>query len=616
MIANKENAVLQVEHEYVLSVQPVHSNSFGLFPSESQAGVTFSRAERLDLSRQYSKLYRLYIQHLSESISNEYNISELAAKVLVRRAVVPMLHCFLERLIRINKFIKHVGTNVVLPSQCIYSSLEFIEDFQNAAVSDPEFNQSLINNIGQIWQLSQDSEVIEYINTPTQSSFKNNLVYFYSGSVWRILKKIKLKILASLPLSKFPTISLSNDYNVFFENNFYFRCLRRINMDWSISSIESNQELREKFFSYSENSNFYDEFMLFLSLQGLSSNQQNRALEIFKQYMISYYPTSLLESIPENIRNAEMALQPFKKNALICSGAGNTKSTFIIALAKKMGMKVIKCQHGGYYGYLEDTPQFLEIEYPDADIFISWGWKQPPDYYTTKKMHVKDLPSPWLSERKKYWRNYKFAGTREYDFLFMPNMVKRFPFPPHGASTARIELIHEYIADIKAVVKAIAENDLSILHKPYNTTTVQLLKNTMSELELLGGGKYSCISQLDKGLTYELINKCHLVLWDYPGTGFLECISSNIPTMIYWPRTYVHEEECAKNIFLELEKHKIVHTDMDSLITEYEIYKRSPKEWMNNNGRVNAANKFCREYAWASEDWVDYWKNYLNELEG
>jgi len=196
----------------------------------------------------------------------------------------------------------------------------------------------------------------------------------------------------------------------------------------------------------------------------------------------------------------------------------------------------------------------------------------------------------------------------------MPNVVKRFPAAPHGASVSRIDLIQEFAKSLKDLVRKVTENNLSIIHKPYNPATVKLLSKTMEELKTIGGKLYYCEQQLDKGLTYELLKRCSVVLWDQPGTGFLECLSSNIPTMVYWPRIYSQEEAWLEPLFLELEQMGIVHRDVDSLAEEMQRFKLSPADWMHDAERVSLVNRFCRRFAWTSAEWPEHWRRYLDRL--
>ena len=63
--------------------------------------------------------------------------------------------------------------------------------------------------------------------------------------------------------------------------------------------------------------------------------------------------------------------------------------------------KIIKIQHGGYEGYVDQIPRYYEIEYASADYFFSWGWTDLVDKKDKLNMKILPMPSPWLSERKK-----------------------------------------------------------------------------------------------------------------------------------------------------------------------------------------------------------------------
>ena len=158
------------------------------------------------------------------------------------------------------------------------------------------------------------------------------------------------------------------------------------------------------------------------------------------------------------------------------------------------------------------------------------------------------------------------------------------------------------------------EKKLSILHKPYNPATVKLLAKTMRELERIGGSLYHCEQQLDKGLTLELLGRCSVVVWDQPGTGFLECLSSKIPTMVLWPRIFNQEENWVKPLFLELEKKGIIHRDAKTLVEEIHLFKLSPTVWMLDVERVSLVDRFCEKFASTDEKWPVHWRRYFDGL--
>ena len=208
----------------------------------------------------------------------------------------------------------------------------------------------------------------------------------------------------------------------------------------------------------------------------------------------------------------------------------------------------------------------------------------------------------------------KYIENKEFDILMMPNMIKRFPPAPCGASITSIDTIQEVAISITNFVHQATKKKLSILHKPYNPATVKLLAKTMRELERIGGSLYHCEQQLDKGLTFELLNRCSVVVWDQPGTGFLECLSSKIPTMVLWPRIFNQEENWVKPIFLELEKKGIIHRAAKTLVEEIHLFKLSPTLWMQDAKRVSLVDRFCEKFASTDEKWPVHWRRYFDGL--
>lgn len=597
-----------------LLVEACRPEQFALFPSESGGGVTISQIEMLQLSRCYSALYALYISRLSEQLVSLFDISELAAGVLARRALVPLVHCFLDRLVRVSKAISCEPGQLVVPRQELFPATDTIEAFEACAVSSPAFNQSMISLVGRVWQLPECDEVPESTIYKSQEGFKNNLFRLHPERISYLIRirRIVLRLLARLSRERFPTLTMAYATDCMLEHGFYSKYLSHdVSLKWQLQMGHADKGLRAKLFSddFIENSELNE----FLTWLGMGVEERSRTRQVFKTFLQLYHPTTLLEAIPENMLRALRVLQPFKKKALISSGGRNSLATYVDAAAKQTGFFIVNHQHGGHYGYIEDVSGILEMEYPGMDQFISWGWSRLPDHHSLKDMSVIGMPSPWLSERKRYWLGLKIGGEKEFDFLLMPNMLKRFPAAPHGASTSRIDHIQEFAISLIHLVGRITEKNFSILHKPYNPTTVKLLTKTMKELERVGGSKYSCAKQLDKGLTHELLRRCHMVLWDQPGTGFLECLSSNIPTMIYWPRFFSQEEAWLRPLFGELEQLGLVHRHVDSLIEQMQRYKKSPIDWMNHPGRTSLISRFCREFAWTSDEWPAFWRRYLDE---
>ena len=159
-----------------------------------------------------------------------------------------------------------------------------------------------------------------------------------------------------------------------------------------------------------------------------------------------------------------------------------------------------------------------------------------------------------------------------------------------------------------------SKEKIKIYCKPYNELTTFLMKKTYQQLPEIVGSNFQYANNFDKGLNYDLINKGHLILWDQPGTGFLECISSGIPSMVLWTRLFCEEENSCKKYFKKLEKSRIIHRTPQSLIKELKIFLRDPVLWMNESTRKAIVNNFSSKYALTNDNWQLVWRDYLKKI--
>ena len=163
-------------------------------------------------------------------------------------------------------------------------------------------------------------------------------------------------------------------------------------------------------------------------------------------------------------------------------------------------------------------------------------------------------------------------------------------------------------------LKTAVRSEISVYCKPCDLTSSYLMANTLKNMKVIGGDFFECSDKIEKGLTYELLSKGKLVLWDYPGTGFLESIACGIPTMILWTRFFCEEEIWCKKDFRELEKVGVIHQTAENLIKELKFFLKDPVLWMNNPSRKVIINKFSNKYALTNDKWFLVWRDYLKKL--
>ncbi|EKR25160.1 MULTISPECIES: hypothetical protein [Leptospira] len=591
-----------------------------LYSSELFSGCVLKTEQIKEFSKEISKLYLILINDISQNIISCAQFSDLdiqAVKVLTRRALVPITHFFWERLIRFYFTIRFQEKLTVIKYNFDVFPTSVIEDFEKKS-NDFRYNNSIVWYLSKIWNIPiseiYEAKDISLKKSYLQREYVNQLFQIgrLKKNLNRILQKFEL-FFNWLPLgNKIPVLTFANAEPALRFRGFYIDTFSRLSRSWNIQHIDLNETLRSVIFNIDIKN--YTTFINYLVKLGIPEKISRSSWFSFQTFLSREYPIQYLEGLKTNFEISNGLLSRYKRKILISSGEGDTFSTFLIAAAKSLQFKIIKAQHGGHYGYLYDVSPFLEVELPSTDTFLTWGWTRMHEGFQLEHIECVPLPSPWLSERKKYWKKLRFDIPKEYNILWMPQAMKRFTGVPQGASSIRRDVIDAFSKYMIDFIREASKKKIRVYAKPYNVITVTLLSNTYARLKKIGGEYFTCSDHFDKGLSEKILEKCSLVLWDQPGTGFLECLSGSIPTMILWDRIYCEEEEWVKADFLALEKVGVIHRSVSSLIQEYERFAKSSKDWMENSERKEIIAFFCKKFALIDDRWWVVWRSYLKQL--
>lgn len=578
-------------------------------------GVVLEKGEILSLSENLSHVYFELINELSLKYHKKYNISQDALKILLRPAIVTISHCFFERLIRINKIVSTSKYKFSFAQQDLPRVFNLYEEI-NSVILTQRYNQSVISFLSQVWLLKNvmGDEIVELNIEQLPDNFKNNLFKISKSkiSIANLLVYFQ-KIFFWLPsFGRFPVLNFSSSIKALHKHFFYILNFKEVNLKFLKEDLRLDLELRNEIFD--EKYLKAKEINIFLSKYFFSENQKTYIHRLFIRFLKESFPLQFVEGFHGNFQSARNALSIYTTKALLFSGAGDTKSLFIICAAKTMKFRLINFQHGGHYGYLKDNSTALEIEYPLSDQFFTWGWNILPEYPAISHLVIKSLPSPWLSERKNYWKFFLNFNDKPFDIVWLPSKTQRFTRAPQGISSNRYDVISKFsLSMIDFITKAV-KSQISVYCKPCDYFSFSLMADTYKIMQNIGGKFFECADKFDKGLSDSLLRKGKLFLWDQPGTGFLECLSGGIPTMLIWTRLFCEEEDWCRNDFRELEKAGIIHRTTQSFIKELKIFLSDPALWMNNPSRKVIINKFTNKYALTNDKWWLVWRDYLKKL--
>lgn len=95
----------------------------------------------------------------------------------------------------------------------------------------------------------------------------------------------------------------------------------------------------------------------------------------------------------------------------------------------------------------------------------------------------------------------------------------------------------------------------------------------------------------------KLISKSRLVVHAYDSSGLLETLSSNIPTLGFFPDGYDHLLPKAKQHYKNLEDAGIIYRSPKLLSQKIEIIWDQINEWWESENVQDAKNNFCMHYA-------------------
>jgi hypothetical protein len=350
-------------------------------------------------------------------------------------------------------------------------------------------------------------------------------------------------------------------------------------------------------------------------LEGWGVRDARAAAALFAPYLVRVWPAPLLEGAPGGLAACRDALRRFGPRPLLFSSTGGVRTSLLLAAARAEGLPTVGIQHAVHYGFAR-APVYTELEYAHCDRFVTWGWTRLSAHPIHDRVRTAPLPSPWLSERRREWAADppRRGAPRAADLLLMTDKFHGFPLTAGTNRLSRNDSLGDSTADLRRLVDSLVAARFTVLHKPFDRVSAAAQGAVVGELARRHAGSYRLQERLDKGLMRDLVESCGLVLWDEPGTGYFECLTSGIPTMLYWPRYYSSEEDFARPAFEKLEAAGLAHRTVGALVAALEDFRARPDAWAREPARREAAEAVCREYAWADDSWGPRWRAFVDSL--
>ncbi len=260
-----------------------------------------------------------------------------------------------------------------------------------------------------------------------------------------------------------------------------------------------------------------------------------------------------------------------------------------------LGSKLIIGQHGGHFG-LGRHNQTIDHQRSIAFKFISWGWK------SKNHSQVIDLPSVQLSSKN-------FGSKKNGYILHITSSLPRYFYCNYS-----VPIAGQYLSYINDQVLFLRN-----LNKPtFNRLKIRLDSSFKSESWDLGKifsfYGYSKYIDATKRPLQSLLKKSCLSICTHNGTVYLETLSNNFPTIIFWDKRYNEiKPESEKYIQSLVDAGILFFSPIEAAKQVNKIIYDLDSWWYSKDLQLTIKD-FCQNFARTSNDWDDKWCNFFNKL--
>jgi len=247
------------------------------------------------------------------------------------------------------------------------------------------------------------------------------------------------------------------------------------------------------------------------------------------------------------------------------------------------GIKIFYSQHGAVYGMtLYSYSQYLETKL--VNYYLTWGWKKKKSlkiipFYTIKKIYKKSNVN--------YKKKFLIINSKCFNFLVENHTGIYFGHKSF-----------QYINKVLNLLNMIPQENrkyFDIRNYPYED------KFSPYNLKLLTK-KYQNFTFLsEKKNINNIIRNYKIIINTYLSTTFLECLSSNIPSLLVLDISSANLNSESKNFLFTLEKCKIIQRNNEKLLNFINDPELNIENWWNDKKLQNILKTFCNNHSRISD---------------
>ena len=264
-------------------------------------------------------------------------------------------------------------------------------------------------------------------------------------------------------------------------------------------------------------------------------------------------------------------------------------------------MKVLTSQHGGGYGSMKKC--FLDTHNAHITyIHLTWGSR------FKKNSNIKPFPSLRLTQSK---INIKKNNTKG---LIMWVQTSYPRYKNYAESSYSGPEMLNYFKDQELFYKSINSKIRNLLiWRKYSDLwdDEKRMKEFAPNLKIQRVQK----NQLGKVSNFDNeIQNCRLSIHTANETTYLQTLSANFPTLVFWDKNICQVHDYQKEIFEELVNVGILHYCPKNCAKKLNEIYDDPLKWWNQKNVQKSRKFFCDRLAKTENIYFDEWKKLIDKL--
>ena len=300
--------------------------------------------------------------------------------------------------------------------------------------------------------------------------------------------------------------------------------------------------------------------------------------KIVRSKVLMHIPVVYLEGYKCILDLTRKLPWPKQPKVIFTSNSQNSDEVFKIWTSEKVdaGTQLVIGQHGGNYGMA--SWNFLENhEIAISDRYLTWGWSHE-DYSKIKPVGIlKGFSGKYYFDKK------GFA-------LLVEMVLPRFSYWMY--STPVSSQVNRYLQDQYRFIQALPirlrkQVLVRLFTEDYGWSQKKRWVDLFSEL------------QIDDGIKpmSSLVSNSRLYISTYNATTYLESMSSNIPTIMFWNPNHWELRDSAIPFFEKLKSVGIFHETPESAAKQMTDIWDDVSGWWESTAVQTVRREFCERYA-------------------